>query len=123
MTYVQIGPGQRITHPQFGAGVVIEGPADGFVRAFFSAGERRVSIETVSAGLSKAEAVIAGLSGEAGRLREAWLYYETHALPVTASAPALTSAKIDLLPHQVVLTHRIASSVSRRFLIADEVGL
>lgn len=123
MAYVQIGPGQRITHPQFGAGVVIEAPADGFVRAFFSTGERRVSIETVSAGLSKAEAVIAGLSGEAGRLREAWLHYEAHALPIIASAPALTSAKIDLLPHQVVLTHRIASSVSRRFLIADEVGL
>jgi SNF2 family DNA or RNA helicase len=63
------------------------------------------------------------LSGEAGRLRDAWLHYEAHALPIIASAPALTSAKIDLLPHQVVLTHRIASSVSRRFLIADEVGL
>jgi superfamily II DNA or RNA helicase len=123
MAYVQIGPGQRITHPQFGAGVVIEAPVDGFVRAFFSTGERRVSIEAVSAGLSKAESVIAGLSGQAGRLRDAWLHYEAHALPIIASAPALTSAKIDLLPHQVVLTHRIASSVSRRFLIADEVGL
>lgn len=123
MAQAQIGPGQRITHPQFGAGVVIEAPADGFVRAFFSTGERRVSIETVSAGLSSAEAVIAGLSGEATRLRDAWLHYESYALPIIASAPALTSAKIDLLPHQVVLTHRIASSVSRRFLIADEVGL
>ena len=39
------------------------------------------------------------------------------------SASALTSAKIDLLPHQVVLTHRIATASPRRFLIADEVGL
>lgn len=123
MALVQIGPGRRISHPQFGAGVVIEAPADGFVRAFFATGERRVAVETVSAGLSKAEAAIAGLSGHPGRLRTAWLHYEAHALPVIASAPALTSAKIDLLPHQVVLTHRIASSVSRRFLIADEVGL
>src|SRR5690606_28031680 len=33
------------------------------------------------------------------------------------------SAKIDLLPHQVVLTHRIATASPRRYLIADEVGL
>jgi len=39
------------------------------------------------------------------------------------SASALTSARIDLLPHQVVLTHRIATASPRRFLIADEVGL
>jgi SNF2 family DNA or RNA helicase len=39
------------------------------------------------------------------------------------SASALTSAKIDLLPHQVVLTHRVATASPRRFLIADEVGL
>jgi SNF2 family DNA or RNA helicase len=39
------------------------------------------------------------------------------------SAAALTSAKIDLLPHQVVLTHRVATAAPRRFLIADEVGL
>ena len=30
---------------------------------------------------------------------------------------------IDLLPHQVVLTHKIAIAGPRRFLIADEVGL
>ena len=39
------------------------------------------------------------------------------------SASALTSARIDLLPHQVVLTHRTATASPRRFLIADEVGL
>ncbi len=39
------------------------------------------------------------------------------------SASALTSARIDLLPHQVVLTHRIATASPRRFLISDEVGL
>ena len=35
----------------------------------------------------------------------------------------LTAAKIDLLPHQIVLVHRIANTDPRRFLIADEVGL
>ena len=39
------------------------------------------------------------------------------------SAATLTSAKVDLLPHQVVLVHRIANVQPRRFLIADEVGL
>jgi SNF2 family DNA or RNA helicase len=61
--------------------------------------------------------------GGAERARKAWLSYEAHALPVMESASALTSAKIDLLPHQVVLTHRIATASPRRCLIADEVGL
>lgn len=39
------------------------------------------------------------------------------------SAATLTSAKVDLLPHQVVLVHRVANARPRRFLIADEVGL
>jgi hypothetical protein len=39
------------------------------------------------------------------------------------SAAALTAAKIDLLPHQVVLTHRVATALPRRYLVADEVGL
>ncbi|MBV5311592.1 DEAD/DEAH box helicase [Chromatium okenii] len=42
---------------------------------------------------------------------------------MSESATSLTSAKIDLLPHQVVLTHRVATASPRRFLIADEVGL
>ncbi|MEI2687734.1 MAG: SNF2-related protein [Cypionkella sp.] len=39
------------------------------------------------------------------------------------NAATLTPPRIDLLPHQVVLTHRIANAAQRRFLIADEVGL
>ncbi len=52
-----------------------------------------------------------------------WLAYEAHALPLMEGAASLTAAKIDLLPHQVVLTHRVATALPRRFLIADEVGL
>jgi SNF2 family DNA or RNA helicase len=122
-SHAQIGPGQRISHAQFGAGVVIEHPSDGYVRAFFATGERRVSLSSIRAGISKTEAIISGMSADPGRLRQAWLHYEAHALPIVENAAALTSAKIDLLPHQVVLTHRIASSTPRRFLIADEVGL
>ena len=58
------------------------------------------------------------------RLKNAWLTYQSYKLPLMDSAAALTSAKIDLLPHQVVLTHQFVSTASpRRFLIADEVGL
>ncbi len=118
-----IAPGQRITHPQFGEGVVIDASADGYLRAFFASGERRVALASISAGQSRADAIIAAMSRGNGRARDAWLRYEAHALPIVESASALTSARIDLLPHQVVLTHRIASSSPRRFLVADEVGL
>lgn len=63
------------------------------------------------------------MEGNAERARKVWLCLEAHALPIMESASALTSAKIDLLPHQVVLTHRIATASPRRFLVADEVGL
>ena len=29
-------PGERITHSEFGAGVVLDAPHDGYLRAFFS---------------------------------------------------------------------------------------
>ena len=35
----------------------------------------------------------------------------------------MTAAKVDLLPHQIVLTYRVANASPRRFLIADGVGL
>ena len=63
------------------------------------------------------------VSADPERPAIAWAAWQAHALPLMESAAALTSAKIDLLPHQVVLTHRIATASPRRFLIADEVGL
>ena len=63
------------------------------------------------------------VEGGAERLHRAWLAREAHALPLIDGAAALTAAPIDLLPHQVVLTHRIATAAPRRFLVADEVGL
>ncbi|WP_129633682.1 DEAD/DEAH box helicase [Candidatus Oscillochloris fontis] len=119
----QLAPGEQISHAQFGAGVVLEPPRDGYVRAFFSLGERRVPLTAVRRERSRTERVLDAVSGSDERARQAWLAYEAHALPVMESASALTSARIDLLPHQVVLTHRIATALPRRFLIADEVGL
>lgn len=123
MAGVTFSPGERITHPEFGAGVVLDVPHDGYLRAFFSIGERRVPLANVQRELSRTERILRSVEGTPERLRTVWLSYEAHALPVMESASALTSARIDLLPHQVVLTHRIATASPRRFLIADEVGL
>ncbi|KUZ72504.1 helicase [Burkholderia ubonensis] len=119
----QFQPGERITHHEFGQGVVLDPARDGYLRAFFGVGERRVPVSSVRRQLSRTERILRAVDGGADRLRKAWLCYEAHALPVMESASALTSAKIDLLPHQVVLTHRIATASPRRHLIADEVGL
>ena len=51
------------------------------------------------------------------------LALEAEQLPLLENSAALTAAKVDLLPHQIVLTYRIANSSPRRFLIADSVGL
>ena len=118
-----LSPGARITHPEFGPGVVLEPVRDGYLRAFFNLGERRVPVGSVRPELTRTERILGAVAGGAERARRAWLAYEAHALPIMESAPALTSARIDLLPHQVVLTHRIATAAPRRWLIADEVGL
>lgn len=52
-----------------------------------------------------------------------WLALEAERLPLLDSAATLTAAKVSLLPHQIVLTYRIANASPRRFLIADGVGL
>lgn len=116
-------PGERIAHPEFGQGVVLSLESDGYVRAFFPTGERRVPLASLQRTVSRTERILRAVAGRAERVRGAWLSYEAHALPVMESASALTSAKIDLLPHQVVLTHRVATALPRRYLIADEVGL
>ena len=56
-------------------------------------------------------------------LERLWLALEAEQLPLLENSATLTAAKVDLLPHQIVLTHRIANASPRRFLIADSVGL
>ncbi|WP_295579359.1 DEAD/DEAH box helicase [uncultured Lamprocystis sp.] len=122
-TEPQFQPGERILHHEYGQGVVLDSVRDGYLRAFFSAGERRVPVGSVCRQLTRTERILRAVASGADRAQKAWLTYEAHALPVMESAAALTSARIDLLPHQVVLTHRIATASPRRYLIADEVGL
>lgn len=120
---LQFSLGERITHADFGQGVVLDAGHDGYLRAFFGVGERRVPLASIRKEISRTERILRSVESSAARARRVWLSYEAHALPVMESASALTSAKIDLLPHQVVLTHRIATASPRRYLIADEVGL
>ncbi|CAL8472423.1 DEAD/DEAH box helicase [Caballeronia sp. S22] len=120
---IQFQRGERITHHEYGQGVVLDPARDGYLRAFFGVGERRVPVTSLRRELTRTERILRAVGGSTERGRKAWLSYEAHALPVMESASALTSAKIDLLPHQVVLTHRIATASPRRYLIADEVGL
>jgi SNF2 family DNA or RNA helicase len=103
--------------------VLLEEPRDGYARVFFAEGERRVPLAALEAEESRAHKIIANAAGSEERALSAFLTYEAHAIPLMDNAAALTASKIDLLPHQVVLTHRIASASPRRFLIADEVGL
>ena len=116
-------PGERVRHADFGEGVVIAGPVDGFIKVFFPSGERQVPTAALTSALSRSEAIVLNAKGGKDRALRAWLCYQAHALPLMDNVSSLTSAKIDLLPHQVVLTHRVATASPRRFLIADEVGL
>jgi SNF2 family DNA or RNA helicase len=116
-------PGERVRHADLGEGVVIAAPVEGFVKVFFPTGERQLPVAGLASALSRSEIVVLGAKGDSRRALRAWLCYQAHALPLMDNVSALTSAKIDLLPHQVVLTHRVATASPRRFLIADEVGL
>jgi superfamily II DNA or RNA helicase len=117
--------GRRVEHPELGEGVVVGVAPTGFVRVFFRAlGERQVPLQGLQEAESWTDRVIAGLkpiTPEA--IERLWLAVEATELPLMESAATLTSAKVDLLPHQVVLVYRVASTRPRRFLIADEVGL
>ena len=95
------------------------------MRVFFrSLGEWRVPVDTLQTGETWVDQVVSGLrpvTPEA--LERLWLALEAAELPLMESVATLTSAKVDLLPHQVVLVHRVANAQPRRFLIADEGGL
>lgn len=117
-------PGQRIYHPELGEGVV-SSLAGLYASVFFlSVGLRQVAISSLHHQLSWEEEVVAGLAPASPEANEAlWLALEAERLPLMESSPQLTAARVDLLPHQLVLVHRLANTFPRRFLIADEVGL
>jgi len=117
--------GRKVEHQELGEGVVVGFEPTGFVRVFFqSVGERQVPLPALQESESWLNRVISSLKPiTPDALERLWLAIEAAELPLMESAATLTSAKVDLLPHQVVLVHRVANARPRRFLIADEVGL
>lgn len=97
----------------------------GYARVFFrESGEQQVPLSSIAPQASWDDAVLAGIRpATPDSLERLLLAVEAQALPLLDSAVALTAAKVDLLPHQIVLTHRVATGSPRRFLIADDVGL
>lgn len=122
-TTTQFNLGDRVVHSELGDGVVLAPEREGYVRVFIAGAERQVPATSLRPGLTPSERVLANVQGTAERARRLRLASEAHALPLVDGAAALTAAPIDLLPHQVVLTHRVATTAPRRFLVADEVGL
>jgi superfamily II DNA or RNA helicase len=117
--------GSRVTHPELGTGIFIGAEPGGYARVFFQKhGERQVSPLSLAGALTWDEEVISHVrSATSESLQRLWLALEAEQIPLLENTAALTAAKVDLLPHQIVLTHRIANSSPRRFLIADSVGL
>lgn len=48
---------------------------------------------------------------------------KAHFLPIANKNGILSNSVIEILPHQILAAHKVISSSSRRFLLADEVGL
>lgn len=118
-------PGQSVYHPDLGEGVITAFSPGGYAAVFFkSVGLRQVPVKTLHSQLTWEQRVISGLCQVSPKkLDLLWLSWEAEQLPLMESASTLTSAKVDLLPHQVVLVYRLAMASPRRYLIADEVGL
>lgn len=123
--FLEIHPGLKITHSELGDGVVVRQEPTGYVTVFFRGhGERQVPFDSVRPGGDRFDQILRDMApATTERVEQLWLAVEAEELPLMESAATLTSAKVDLLPHQVVLVHRVANARPKRFLVADEVGL
>ncbi len=121
----EIQPGLKINHPDLGDGVVVGRDPSGYVTAFFRAhGDRQVPADSLRLAADRFDQIVQRMMpANPEQLEQLWLAVEAEELPLMENAVTLTSAKVDLLPHQVVLVHRIANARPKRFLVADEVGL
>lgn len=117
--------GKPVSHVEMGEGVVLGIEPTGFIRVYFRThGERQVPADALAGAMTWEQRVLSSLRpGTPEAIERLALAIEAEELPLMESAAVLTSAKVDLLPHQVVLVHRLANARPRRFLIADEVGL
>ncbi len=123
--YPNLVVGQCVAHAEMGVGVFVGLGAEGYARVFFQRhGERQVPLTTLVQEQSWEEQVVANVRpATPDALLRLWLAVEAEQLPLLENGASLTAAKVDLLPHQIVLTYRIANASPRRFLVADSVGL
>lgn len=116
--------GQKVRHPDFGEGVLTQAPNGDYVEVFFqTVGQKTVPLGNLLKRESIYKQALSGVSSTSDKIKEFFLSSELVELPLVDNAASLTSAKVDLLPHQIVLVHRIANSSPRRMLVADDVGL
>src|SRR5437660_7469500 len=117
--------GKSVSHPEMGVGVFLGREAGGYARIFFQQfGERQVPLTALERAASWEEQIVNHVrSATREAVDRLWLALEAEQLPLLENAATLTAAKVDLLPHQIVLTYRIANASPRRFLVADSVGL
>ena len=123
MGMVGFSPGDKVRHREFGEGVFLAIAESHFGRVFFQDLERVVPISSIEPLQNRSVEILKNSNTGEKRRMKSFLSFEANALPLSENAASLTSAQIDLLPHQVVLTHRVAINSPRRFLVADEVGL
>jgi len=125
LEFHKLQPGLKINHPELGEGVVVGIEQTGYATVFFrSVGERQVPVDSLQTKADLFDQIVQGMAPVTPHgIDRLWLALEAEKIPLMESAATLTSAKVDLLPHQVVLVHRIANARPKRFLIADEVGL
>lgn len=121
----QIRIGQKVRHNEFGDGILLAELEGNYARIFFAGenGERIVLTDSLRPAADRHETILQNCIGNEIRNVKALLSYYSYYLPCMHNTTQMTGAKIDLLPHQIVLTHRIAENAPRRYLIADEVGL
>jgi superfamily II DNA or RNA helicase len=123
-TQVNWNVGQKVQHPEFGEGIITSVSSTDYLEVFFqSVGSKAVPVSSVSKKESSLKQALSGITSTSEKIREFFLACELAELPLLDNAASMTSAKVDLLPHQVVLVHKIANASPRRFLIADDVGL
>jgi SNF2 family DNA or RNA helicase len=122
---ISLAPGLKVRHTEFDEGIVTALDSSGYVKVFFrTVGEKQVNAASLLPALDRYDEIVESMqSATAENFERFRLMLESWELPLMESAAVLTSAKVDLLPHQIVLVHRIASARPKRFLIADEVGL
>jgi hypothetical protein len=115
-TFPEWTVGQRVSHPEMDPGVFITGEPGGYARVFFQqVGERRVPVTSLRLAISWEEQVVAQVRpAKRDAVQRLWLALEAEQLPLMENAATLTAAKVDLLPHQIVLTYRLRETRKRQ---------